>query len=129
MLVSECQEKAINQPQPTNAAETYEHYFVPAMFLPWATLLLGHAALRSGERVLDVACGTGIVAHQAAPLVGTGGQVVALDMNPAKLAVARTLSAPPGAAVQGTPVFSWFSSLSSFRGPNAWAPVGKTYEK
>jgi len=49
--------------------------------------------------VLDVACGTGIVARQAAPLVGADGQVVALDMNPAMLAVARALPAPSGATI------------------------------
>jgi len=75
----------LNQQQPKNPAETYEDYFVPAMFLPWATILLRHAALQAGERVLDVACGTGIVARQAAPLVGADGQVVALakDMREA----------------------------------------------
>ena len=89
----------MNQPQPGNPAETYESYFVPAMFLPWASILLRHAAPQSGERVLDVACGTGIVARQAAPLVGANGQVVALDMNSAMLAVARTLPAPSGATI------------------------------
>jgi len=89
----------MNQPQPRNPAETYEQYFVPAMFLPWATILLRHAALQSGERVLDVACGTGIVARQAAPLAGPGGQVVAVDMNPAMLGVARALPAPSGATI------------------------------
>ena len=88
----------MNQPSPS-PAETYEQYFVPAMFLPWATLLLRHASLQAGERVLDVACGTGIVARQAAPLVGAQGQVVALDMNPAMMAVAGRLPAPPGARV------------------------------
>jgi ubiquinone/menaquinone biosynthesis C-methylase UbiE len=82
-----------------NPAQTYEHYFVPAMFLPWATILLRHAAPQSRERVLDVACGTGIVARRAAPLVGADGQVVALDMNPAMLAVARALPAPSGATI------------------------------
>lgn len=89
----------MNQPQPENPAETYERYFVPAMFLPWTTILLRHAAPRSRERVLDVACGTGIVARQVAPLVGADGQVVALDMNPAMLAVARALPAPSGATI------------------------------
>jgi ubiquinone/menaquinone biosynthesis C-methylase UbiE len=89
----------MNQPQPRNPAEMYENYFVPAMFLPWATVLLRHAAPQSGERVLDVACGTGIVARQAAPLVGADGQVVALDMNPAMLAVAHALPAPSGATI------------------------------
>lgn len=53
----------MNESQPRNPAETYEHYFVPAMFLPWATILLRHAAPQTRERVLDVACGTGIVAR------------------------------------------------------------------
>ena len=89
----------MNQPQPRNPAEMYEDYFVPAMFLPWATILLGRATPQPGERVLDVACGTGIVARQAAPLVGAGGRVVALDMNPAMLNVARALPAPIGATI------------------------------
>ena len=55
------------QPQLINPAEVYENYFVPAMFLPWSSILLSHAAPQSGERVLDVACGTGIVARQAEP--------------------------------------------------------------
>ncbi|MEP7060936.1 MAG: methyltransferase domain-containing protein [Betaproteobacteria bacterium] len=89
----------MNQPQPNNPAAMYERYFVPAMFLPWAGILLRHAAPKPGERVLDVACGTGIVARQVAPLVGTNGTVVALDMNPRMLAVARTLPAPFGAPI------------------------------
>lgn len=84
---------------PADPAVTYERYFVPAMFLPWANVLLRHASLRPAERVLDVACGTGIVSREAAPLVGTGGQVVALDINPSMLAVARALNAPSGAEI------------------------------
>lgn len=87
------------QPQPRNPAETYEQYFVPAMFLPCSTVLLRHAAPQSGERVLDVACGTGIVARQAAPLVGAASQIVALDMNPAMLEVARAIQVPSGATI------------------------------
>jgi ubiquinone/menaquinone biosynthesis C-methylase UbiE len=89
----------MNQTPPGSPADTYERYFVPAMFLPWATILLRHALLQPRERVLDVACGTGIVARQAAPLVGADGQVVALDMDPAMLAVARALPAPSGATI------------------------------
>ena len=68
----------MNRQQPGNSAGMYEQYFVPAMFLPWATILLSHAALQPGERVLDVSCGTGIVARQAAPLV-LARQVAALQ--------------------------------------------------
>lgn len=89
----------MKQTPPGSPADTYERYFVPAMFLPWATILLRHAALQSRERVLDVACGTGIVARRAAPLVGANGQVVALDMDPEMLAVARALPAPSGATI------------------------------
>src|SRR5689334_226086 len=90
----------MNQPPPKNPAEVYEQYFVPAMFAPWAAVLLHRAALRTRERVLDVACGTGAVARRAARAVGAGGQVVAVDMNPAMLAVARALPPPSGASIE-----------------------------
>ena len=89
----------MSQPEPGSAAETYEEYFVPAMFVPWARMLLRHASLQPGERVLDVACGTGIVARLAAPLVGSNGQVTAVDINPAMLKVALANPAPSGAMI------------------------------
>jgi len=85
--------------QPRTPAETYEAYFVPAMFLPWSAVLLRHAAPQSGERVLDLACGTGAVTRQVAPAVTASGSVTGLDINPAMLAVARSLPAPQGAPV------------------------------
>jgi ubiquinone/menaquinone biosynthesis C-methylase UbiE len=71
------------------AAENYERYFVPAIGAPLAADLVELAALRRGERVLDVACGTGIVARQALERVGDGGLVVGTDINPGMLGVAR----------------------------------------
>ena len=82
-----------------NPAETYNQYFVPAMFAPWATVLLDSAVPARGEHVLDVACGTGIVAREVAPLVGASGAVTGLDINAAMLAVARAVPAPSGAAI------------------------------
>jgi SAM-dependent methyltransferase len=82
------------------AAESYERVFVPATFAPWARDLVATGALRAGERVLDVACGTGVVARHAAPLVGADGRVVGVDVSPTMLAVARARSAPPGAAIE-----------------------------
>src|SRR5262245_34564795 len=81
------------------AAELYEEILVPTGFRPWATDLLELADLKPGERVLDVACGTGIVARLAAPQVGTTGEVTGLDLNAGMLQVARSLPAPPGASV------------------------------
>ena len=89
----------MNQPQSPNPAEIYQRYFVPAMFQQWAAILLRCAAPKPGARVLDVACGTGVVAREAAAHVGDSGQVTALDVSPAMLAVARSLPAPSGAKI------------------------------
>lgn len=77
-----------------NAAENYERYFVPAIGAPVAADLVEAAAIRPGERVLDVACGTGIVTRLAQERVGSEGTVAGLDPNPGMLAVARQ-AAPP----------------------------------
>ena len=82
-----------------SAPENYQRYFVPAIGGPFAADLIAEAALRSGERVLDVACGTGVVARLAAERVGPGGTVAALDLNPAMLSVARSLPST-GAAIR-----------------------------
>lgn len=85
---------------PSNPAQAYETNFVPAMFLPWSEELISRAAPRRGDRVLDVACGTGIVAREVAPLVGTEGSVTGLDISPPMLEVARAIPAPKGATIQ-----------------------------
>jgi ubiquinone/menaquinone biosynthesis C-methylase UbiE len=71
-----------------SAAESYERYLVPLFFAPGAQYLTELAGLRVGERVLDLACGTGIVARSAANKVGANGMVVGLDRNEGMLAVA-----------------------------------------
>lgn len=73
----------------TEAAEVYEARFVPAIFAEWAPLLVDLAAVRPGQRVLDVACGTGIVARTVADRLAGDGRVVGVDLNEAMLAVAR----------------------------------------
>src|SRR5215467_16225877 len=83
-----------------NAAEIYERHMVPAIFGPWAEDLLVLAAPQAGERVLDVACGTGVVARLAAQRVSPSGTVVGLDLNPGMLTVARTPRLPPGAQIE-----------------------------
>ena len=65
---------------------------MPAVFGAWAPILVELAHPRPGERVLDVACGTGIVARIAAARVGPTGTVVGADLNPGMLSVARSVS-------------------------------------
>jgi ubiquinone/menaquinone biosynthesis C-methylase UbiE len=70
-------------------AHAYEDLFVPALFAQWVPTLLDAAEVAPGQRVLDVACGTGVVARQAARLVGPAGGVSGVDLNPAMIEVAR----------------------------------------
>lgn len=68
---------------PLAAAEYYEVHFVPAFFAQWAPRLCAATGTSAGDRVLDVGCGTGIVARTAADLVGPTGRVTGLDLNAA----------------------------------------------
>lgn len=83
-----------------NPAEAYEQYLGPAIAEPFSRMLLDRAAPRQGQHILDLACGPGIVARRVAPMVGIEGRVVALDISPAMLDVARALPAPAGAAIE-----------------------------
>jgi ubiquinone/menaquinone biosynthesis C-methylase UbiE len=83
----------------TSAPENYERFFVPAIGRPLAQQLVQRASLRPGERVLDVGCGTGIVARLAAERIAPGGSVVGLDVNPGMLAVAKQVT-PPDVSVE-----------------------------
>ena len=71
------------------AAEQYEAAFVPAIFAEWAPLLADIARVHEGQSVLDVACGTGIVARTVADRLSGTGRVLGLDLNDGMLAVAR----------------------------------------
>jgi ubiquinone/menaquinone biosynthesis C-methylase UbiE len=75
----------------TVAAERYEAFLVPAIMSAWAPRLVAAAHVQSGDRVLDVACGTGIVSRTAAGIVGPSGHITGLDLNPGMLAVATRL--------------------------------------
>jgi ubiquinone/menaquinone biosynthesis C-methylase UbiE len=83
-----------------DAAELYERYVARYILGPWAPMLLDAARLAAGERVVDVACGTGVVTRAAAERVGASGHVVGLDLNPGMIAVARSLPVPIGASIE-----------------------------
>lgn len=75
-----------------SAAEVYEAFFVPALFQEWTARVAQAARLAPGQRVLDVACGTGALAREAARRVAPGGSVTGLDRNEGMLSVARRLA-------------------------------------
>jgi len=83
-----------------SAPERYERNMVPAIFEPFAKGLLEFANLHEGELVLDVACGTGIVARVAWSQVAPSGRVIGLDVNVAMLDVARSTSAGAQAPIE-----------------------------
>jgi len=72
--------------------EMYEQQLVGPLFRPWVESMLEAVELTTGDRVLDVACGTGIVARLAKERVGETGRVVGVDLSPAMLAVARQVA-------------------------------------
>jgi ubiquinone/menaquinone biosynthesis C-methylase UbiE len=81
-----------------SAPEVYERELVPAVFGPWSPILIDLAQPKLGERVIDIACGTGIVARLAAVKVGATGIVAGVDLNPGMLNVARSLGTADDAA-------------------------------
>lgn len=75
-----------------DAANAYEALFVPALFGQWAPKVAETAQIQPGQRVLDVACGTGILAREIASRIGSVGRVVGIDPNRGMVAVARQLA-------------------------------------
>ncbi len=76
-----------------DAVETYERDFVPALFTHWADRVVARAGLQAGMSLVDVACGTGIVARRAAEQLGPGASVVGIDREPAMVEHARGIAA------------------------------------
>jgi ubiquinone/menaquinone biosynthesis C-methylase UbiE len=75
-----------------SAPEIYENTMVPLWFGRWAKALLELVSLKPGERILDVACGTGVTTRFAKKEVGADGEVIGLDINAGMLSAARELS-------------------------------------
>lgn len=79
-----------------SAAETYETFFVPALFDQWPDRVLDIAGLAPGDDVLDVGCGTGILARTAARRLAGSGSITGIDPNDGMLTVARRTPEPVG---------------------------------
>lgn len=75
-----------------DGAGAYEALHVPALFEEWTHRVLDAASVGQGHRVLDVACGTGVLTRAAAERAGEAGAVTGVDPNPGMLTVARRLS-------------------------------------
>lgn len=86
----------------TEAAELYEEFFVPALFAQWPQRLMALAEVARCDSVLDVGCGTGVLARAARRLVGPSGSVTGIDPNDAMLAVASRVQ----------PEVSWLNAVA-----------------
>jgi ubiquinone/menaquinone biosynthesis C-methylase UbiE len=75
-----------------DAAKAYEALFVPALFEQWVSKVVDAAGVQPGQRVLDVACGTGILTRAVQSRTGPTGYVAGLDPSPGMLAVASELA-------------------------------------
>ncbi len=84
--------------QSGSAPAIYQEFLVPAMFAPFAKRLVAHGCVRPGSRVLNVACGTGVVSRAAAVLAGAGGSVAGVDLGEPTVAIARSHPAEENAA-------------------------------
>jgi SAM-dependent methyltransferase len=77
------------------AASDYESLW-QAQLAPAHDALLARAAPAPGERVLDIACGTGIVSLAAARAVGPQGRVLGVDLSQRMVDAARERAARAG---------------------------------
>jgi SAM-dependent methyltransferase len=84
-----------------DAATAYEEFFVPALFSEWPARVVQALGLQKEHRVLDVACGTGVLTRELAGRIGPGGRVAGLDINEGMLTLARR-SLPEVEFRQGT---------------------------
>lgn len=71
-----------------NAAGFYEEFYVPALYEEWPLRVIEAAQIQSGQRVVDVGCGTGVLTQMVAEQIGPEGVVVGVDINEGMLDLA-----------------------------------------
>ena len=74
-----------------DAAKVYEDVYLPSLFQEWCPLVIQAANIKTGDRVVDIACGTGALAIAVAERIGPG-KAVGIDVNEGMLNVARSKS-------------------------------------
>jgi SAM-dependent methyltransferase len=72
-----------------HAAKIYDEFYIPGLFAQWPPRVIDAARIVTGQRVLDVACGTGVLAQAVADRVGTSGSTIGVDINEGVLDIAR----------------------------------------
>src|SRR6478736_9148728 len=72
-----------------NAPLAYDTHIVDVFLQDYSRRLVEVAAIKQGDRVLDVACGTGVMTRLLAHKIGSAGQIVGFDLNAGMLARAR----------------------------------------
>jgi ubiquinone/menaquinone biosynthesis C-methylase UbiE len=76
-----------------NAADAYERAIVPAVFEPYARDLVERARpIGASARILDLGCGTGIVARVLRERLGGAATIVAVDKSPPMIEKARSVA-------------------------------------
>lgn len=78
----------MTEPKVTSAAASYEAFQVRYLFGPWSLDLIERVRPQPGERVLDLACGTGAVSREVLKRISPGGTLVGVDINADMLRVA-----------------------------------------
>ena len=78
----------------------YDRYLGPLLFYPYADDLAARLPVARGTRVLEVACGTGIVTGRLVRRLASQGTLVATDLNDAMIAHAR-------AQIPDDPALEW----------------------
>jgi ubiquinone/menaquinone biosynthesis C-methylase UbiE len=77
----------------------YDRYLGPLFFQPYAADLAARLVSRPDLRVLEVACGTGLVTRHLLDRLGGGGSILATDLNEAMIALGRS-QVPAGPGLQ-----------------------------